>query len=541
MRCDFTRWLGIGQKVWLSSVSLAAMTFAASPASAQVRLPVVQASHAPTDEESLEARMMRLEQMFSQQVDENRLLRERIESLAAPDAGTGSMPSTAPVADDYHVVGTDKKLNASWRHGVEIESENKDFRLHIGGRIQIDSVWLDDDPVAYTNAGGIGDADSVNFRRGRIRLDGNLYQTIEWASEWDFVNHANLNQNLPAPNNAINEATSSPAPAPTDQWVTFHELPVVGNFRIGQFKDPVGMEHLTSSRYLDFMERSYNQDAFYGPFNNGFMPGIMIYDTWADQNGTWSLGGFKSNALSNPFGYDTGDGEYEAAGRVTWLPWYDVPAEGRYLLHLGLSGVARDTNDAESARVRARGSLRNGPPGPLNPVFADSGTFSADTQSLLNGEFAWQNGPLLVQSEYTAAFFDNAEGGLAAPAGELGTYFAHGWYVQALYFLTGEHRGYDRQAGVFGRVIPHNNFYMVRGVGICGPGAWQVGARYSHLDLTDSGIDGGVLDDVTLGLNWFLNPNLKFQWNYAWTHREVQNSPLEADFHGFGGRLAWDF
>ncbi len=38
----------------------------------------------------------------------------------------------------------------------------------------------------------------------------------------------------------------------------------LGNIRVGNQKEPVGFERLVSSRFLPFMERSYNQDVFYG-------------------------------------------------------------------------------------------------------------------------------------------------------------------------------------------------------------------------------------------------------------------------------------
>ena len=54
----------------------------------------------------------------------------------------------------------------------------------------------------------------------------------------------------------------------------------------------------------------------------------------------------------------------------------------------------------------------------------------------------------------------------------------------------------------------------------CGRGAWQVGARYSYVDLNDKRVHGGQENEFTAGLNWFLNPNLKFQFNYDSTYRD---------------------
>ena len=80
-----------------------------------------------------------------------------------------------------------------------------------------------------------------------------------------------------------------------------------------------------------------------------------------------------------------------------------------------------------------------------------------------------------------------------------------------------------------------------------GWGAWQVGLRYNYLNLNDKGINGGVLNDITLGLNWFLNPNMKLQFNYSITDRHSPASPgqpigqSDGTIQGFGMRLAMDF
>ena len=46
-----------------------------------------------------------------------------------------------------------------------------------------------------------------------------------------------------------------------------------------------------------------------------------------------------------------------------------------------------------------------------------------------------------------------------------------------------------------------------------GPGAWQLGYRYSYLDLTDGDVGGGIGESHTLAVNWFFNPYAKLQFN----------------------------
>lgn len=62
---------------------------------------------------------------------------------------------------------------------------------------------------------------------------------------------------------------------------------------------------------------------------------------------------------------------------------------------------------------------------------------------------------------------------------------------------------------------PKRNFLKEGGLG-----AWEVAARFSHLDLNDEGIIGGRLNNVTVGLNWYLNPNMRVMWNFVYADRD---------------------
>jgi phosphate-selective porin OprO/OprP len=112
-----------------------------------------------------------------------------------------------------------------------------------------------------------------------------------------------------------------------------------------------------------------------------------------------------------------------------------------------------------------------------------------------------------------------------------------GVYAQAGWFLTGEHRPYDRRLGTIDRVIPKENFgYNAAG----GSGAWEVAARFSWLNLNDNGIQGGQLTDWTAGVNWYWNPNTKLVFNYVHARASVPGSD-QSQTDMFGLRAQVDF
>ncbi len=516
--------------------------------------------------------------------------RARIEELEARlqelEAGKAAEPLPAPKPKDDakkpsepYEIGTDKNFTSVWKDTFQAESANKDFRVKIGGRTQFDAVGFSAGagPNQLPTQAGLDPelADTVAFRRARLRVEGRMYEVYDWACEYDFANQINVNNEV-----FPTERDAGPLTAVTDLWMQIREVPVLGIVRVGNQKDPYGYEHLTSSRWLNFMERSFSQDAFEGPFNNGFAPGVQILNNNEEGNLAWQVGEFKN--VSNPFGFSNSSGGSMTVGRLVYLPVFED--EGRKLMHLGISGRSMEPrrqytsfdkstglpigDEITAVRFRSRGSIRNGPSGPLNSLYADAGLLQGTWQNMIGLEFVANNGPWSLQSEYFGSWLYNAKttnagavvsnGFQPAPGTSVGTVYYQGGYTEVLYFLTGESRTYSRLEYRFDRPVPHNNFYAVRGGGKGGPfnlseGAWQVGLRYNYLCLSDGQVNGGVLNGMTLGLNWLLNPNAKVQFNYDFTYRDFASTPFNKDgtarpsfngsggIHGFGTRLAFDF
>lgn len=458
-------------------------------------------------------------------------LRDRVGAL---ENRLEAKDADATVAKGYEV-GSDLKMSASWRNGVQFESPHKDFRFHVGGRVQWDISMFDNDPDLLVSPalGGIGpQPNSTQFRRARIRLDGTMYEVFDWVAEYDFANTL-------APAAATTGQPVATVPGLTELSITWTQLPFFGNFKVGNQREPMGMEHLISDTNLPFLERSYLRDAIWGPFNNGYTPGMAFFDWREDQSGTWAVGVFSNQADS--FGYGIGN-ELAVTGRLTWLPYYDEPSGGAYLWHVGVSGSTRNPDNGQ-VRIRTRGDIRSGPPGVLNPIYADTGSMVSNTQNIAGAETAIVWGPLTVQAEYVGTWVEDAFQPITPVPMSRGNPFFQGGYVQALWFLTGEHDVYNRHTGTFEGPVPYENAYCIRTCnGECkGWGAWQIGARYNAVDLNDNGINGGILNSFTFGVNWFWTPNAKVQFNYDLTHRSEVKTVEPGFINAWGMRFAYFF
>jgi phosphate-selective porin OprO/OprP len=414
-------------------------------------------------------------------------------------------------------------LNSFWQDGLQIESQNKMFRVHVGGTLQVDSGWNAVPQAVETGPGGIGELeDGGVLRRARIRIDGTIYEHIEWVAEYDFANTVE--------NDTSTSTQTVGSPSFINAWVGVNDIPLVGTVRAGWMKEPISFEFQKSGRWLTFMERTPGENSFFTR-----SVGIMAQNQSESERLTWAFGVF--HVEDDNFGFGFGNGEYAEVGRITWLPWYED--EGERLLHVGF-GARHGHLDQNQIDMKGRPSVRT-MPGSQVPPLADTGTIDGTSQDTVDVELAAVCGSLTLQSEYYSTFIHDAFAPTQSlPQGApLGTLFYQGAYLELLYFLTGEYQPYDLKAATFGRVVPLRNFNLWDGPG--GWGAWQVGIRYGYLDLQNKGVNGATLHDIVLGLNWFLNPNTKVQWNLAIDHRESTPPGSSGWTYIFGTRLALDF
>jgi phosphate-selective porin OprO/OprP len=260
----------------------------------------------------------------------------------------------------------------------------------------------------------------------------------------------------------------------------------------------------------------------------------LATNTYLDESGTWAIGMFRSD--TDVFGDDTGDGfESAVTGRITRLFGGVESGERRYL-HVGAAYSCRGAND-QRVRFAAQPEARLGSHAPNVPLMVDTGYFAARYFQEVGCELAWVHDRFTIQSECVVA---------PTASQHDGTLWFQGGYVMATCLLTGEYRPYNRANGTFQRVIPLHDFARYQGPPAdrrteCGPGAWEIAMRVSHLDLDDDSVRGGQLTDFTLGLNWYLNPYLRYTFNYIRAVADYPPAGSRPQTDVFGVRLGFDY
>jgi phosphate-selective porin OprO/OprP len=428
------------------------------------------------------------------------------------------------------------RMNVFWDNGAVMESADKTFRLHVGGRFDFDSTVYHQTTTLPFDL-----QDGSDMRRARLRADGSIGENIDFVTEVNFANIQDV----------TNEDTTTliGSVGLTDFYATFKNVPLLQNVRIGHFKEPIGLEHLTSSNNWYYMERSSGHDAFLQPFN--FVNGIEAFNTWCDDRITGAIAFTQvGKETITPFAFGAGNGQTAVTGRLTCLPIYED--EGRRLLHLGI-GYSVSGTDNNNFTTANRPLVRAGAGSQQVPNIIATGSFFTNSPvQFVDAEFAAVRGRYSLSAEYEVVEGHNVFGALnngifSDPRGDV-TYQA--LYVETGFFLNpDDYRRFDKRQAVWGRQYaapcgadqPHSMWlFDHRPV--------QLICRYTYLDLasgnpvltSSSGVQAGWENDVTAGVDWYINPQVHFIVNYVYTHLTYVNN-TGGDFNGLGCRLHLDF
>ena len=285
------------------------------------------------------------------------------------------------------------------------------WTLRIRGRVDTDFLATSQSAANQATFGDLGDV--IGLRRARIGAEGTL-PGGRYIAEIDLA---------------------SGFVVPRDVFVGLGNVDGAVEWRFGHFREPFSLESGTSANTFAFMERS--------PINMldpGRNWGLGLFSARLARSVTLAGGAFHAGTDSS--GFQGGDGSTVGfTGRLTAVPINEDG--GERLLHFGL---------ALSERLPENGVIliNQQPPSPLLGL-GDSSTspfvptirLQARFQQLINLQFAAARGPLWTQAEWYGTWIAQTD----APV-----VFFHGCHADCGWFITGEHREYLANGGVFGPV-----------------------------------------------------------------------------------------
>jgi phosphate-selective porin OprO/OprP len=397
---------------------------------------------------------------------------------------------------------------AYWDNGLKVESTDGKNKVKVGGRVQYDIASISSPTRRFNDQVSMDEGtrltgSGTEFRRARLYIEGTVYQDIFFKAQYDFAGGTDT--------------------AFKDVYMGVKGIPYLGHIRVGQMKEPWSLEEQTSSNFITFMERALPN--VFSPERKG---GGMVYNTAFNKRLYWAAGVFYNTN-------DVGDAyqnwqNWDTTARLAGTPLYEDKGERLVLLGFAYSHQFRNDNpNAFTLRYRQRPEAHItdartvDTAGANPPGIIQRSLIATDGVNLLSPEFALVWGPFSIQGEYMLSIVD-ASRRRALPTRNLFLTVSNptfqGAYAYASYFLTGEHRNYKQDDACFDRIKPKQNFNLKGG----GWGAWEVAFRWSYLNLNSKGIFGGIENDFTAGLNWYLTPNTRWMFNYVYgsiDHRQV--------------------
>ncbi len=367
--------------------------------------------------------------------------------------------------------------------GFTMQSADTNFVLKLRGLLQVDSrTYIDD--------GGIKNNDTFLLRRVRPIIEGTVFRDFDFRFMPEFG--------------------GSGSPSIRDAWINYRYSPEL-QLRAGKFKQPVGLEQLQSISSILFVERSL-ASALTPARDIGFqlhgevLDGVLSYAAGI-------FNGIGDGRTSSNVDFDD---EKAFAGRLFAQPFRKTDLAPVRKLGFGIAGSFANmegalglpqnngyVTDGQQQFFTYRTSGTAGRPN----VIADGDHWRLSPQA------SWYWGPFSLLGEYVIS----SQRLRRTDTGVFGTMNNTAWHVAASYVLTGEDAS---DKGVVPRkpFDPHVNSW----------GALEVAVRYAQLNVDDDAFP--LFADPTtsaseaaawaVGLNWYLNKNLRASVDFFYTDFE---------------------
>ena len=381
--------------------------------------------------------------------------------------------------NQYGVAVQSDRLDVEAQDGILVmESPNTAYKLWFDVRAQADAAVYFGAPD-YADAIGNG----TSIRRARFAVKGQIDE--KWYGEFDM----DLANGLVELKDAI---------------IRYTGIPNL-DLQVGNFKENFSIQRNTTSRYLQFMERPMVCSALAPSRHLGVNAKYAKDWIWISAGAfTTEIAGEEewTNIADNNKDYGRNSG-YSLTGKLVFRPLYKAKNAS---LHLGGAVSYRTpiTSVATGEWGFYRASARNSTS--INrKKYLDTNTLPGYDHNLLwTAELAGHWGGLRYEAAYIGdnVFFKK-------DAVDPATKHFGGWYVQAGYLLFGGSQRYDANGGKYTKIRPG---------GKCGD--LELCLRYETVDLNDGEVFGGSAEAYAVGLNWWVNNNVKFQLNYQFNNND---------------------
>jgi phosphate-selective porin OprO/OprP len=358
------------------------------------------------------------------------------------------------------------------------------FTIRVGGGILVDTAAYAQDTESKEQ---IKLSPDVKLRDARLVLRGTFpkWKRVTWSS--------GLMYDAPTHEFLVRE---------TGLMIKVPEL--WGNLFIGRTKEGFSLNKVMVGYAGWTMERS--------PINDASIPILADGIKWlgySPKHGfAWNLGVY-ADWLSEGLTFSTY--ARQAVARPIWLPIHNEKTAT--LLHLGANLRYGKPKDGKL-------QFRSRPEAFPAPYFVDTGKFNASLSRMAGYEAYFRKGPWLLGSEYW--WVD-----VTSPS--TGNPVFHGGNVVATWLVTGETRAYNTIGGFFKQVSPKRPVFEG------GPGAWELVANYSTIDLDSGTLRGGKFWRFTPMVNWHMSDNVRLELGYGYGHLDRFN--LRGNTHFFQTRV----
>lgn len=365
--------------------------------------------------------------------------------------------------------------------------------IFLAGLVLDRQNWVSQDSASESQVGELDNFDGGEIRGLRFGVIG----TLNFEKPWVYT--------IFAATNAFDKGFEIKEQDDVSFFDYRLDIPLFknANLSIGNQKEPISMERAMSMIQLPMQERTSVSDAFLPSRNFG----MVVSGGSSNQRMTWAGGVFNPWVNS---GGSIGDNPTQLIGRVTWLPF--MSGDESNLLHVGIG--MRHSSAKKGIQYFSEPEFNK------SPTFVDTGPIDANDSMQINLEASWRKGPIWLSAEYTDTAVDSPT---------YGDLDFDGYYIAGSWILTGEMRSYNKKSGILGPIPVAKSVYQG------GKGAWELDARWSSIDLSDGLVDGGEMDIMSLGVNWWLSPIFNINMNYRFI--TLDRGGVEGKSNGFMTRV----